>query len=78
MNRKQLVGTTEQRMQADGGSEVLAEVHEVWEEWKGQTVDDTDWGKGVEGQRRAREQAAVRRSWNMDMERDLDKVFDRG
>ena len=32
MNREQLVGITGQRVQADGGSEVLVEGQEVWEE----------------------------------------------
>ena len=76
MSRKQLAGITGQRVQADGGSEVLVEGQEVWEEWTGQTLENTEWRKEVKGQWRAREQAAVRRSWNKDMERD--KVFDRG
>ena len=37
VNREQLVGITGQRVQADGGSEVLVEGQEVWEEWTGQT-----------------------------------------
>ena len=37
MNRKQLVGITGQRVQADGGSEVMVEGQEVWEDWVGQT-----------------------------------------
>jgi hypothetical protein len=33
MSREQLVGITGQRVQAEGGKEVLVEGHEVWEEW---------------------------------------------
>ena len=42
MSRKQLVGITGHKVQADGGSEVLVERQEVWEEWTGQTVEDTE------------------------------------
>ena len=45
MSRKQLVGITGQRVQADGGSEVLVEGQQVWEEWTGQAVEDTEWRK---------------------------------
>ena len=44
MSRKQLVDTTGQRVQADGGSGVLVEGQEVWEERTGQTVENTEWG----------------------------------
>ena len=37
---------------------------------------DREWRKEVKRQWRAKEQAAVRRGWSKDMERD--KVFDRG
>ena len=45
MSRKQLaiVGVTGQRVQADGGSEVMVEGQEVWEDWVGQTVENTGW-----------------------------------
>ena len=76
MNREQLVGITGQRVQAGGGSEVLVEGQEVWEEWAGQTVEDTEWRRKAKGQWRAKEQAAVRRGWTKDMERD--KVYDKG
>ena len=76
MSRSQLVDITGQRVQADGGSEVLVEGQEVWEEWTGRTVEDTEWWKNFKGQWRAKEQAAVRWGWNKDTERD--KVFDRG
>ena len=76
MGRRQLVGITGQRTQADGGKEVLVEGQEVWEEWTGQTVGDTEWREEIKGQWRAKEQAAVRRGWNKDLERD--KVYDRG
>ena len=33
MCKEQLVGSTRQRVQADGGKEVLAEGQEAWEEW---------------------------------------------
>ena len=75
MSRKQLVGITGKRVQVDGGSEVLVEGQAIWEEWTGQTVEDTEWRKNGKGQWRAKERAAVRRGWNKDMERD--KVFDR-
>ena len=52
------------------------EGQEVWEEWTGQTVEDTEWRKEVKGQWRAKEQAAVRRGWNKDLERD--EVYDKG
>ena len=42
MSRKQLVDISGQRVQADGGREVLVEGQEVWEEWMGQTAEDTD------------------------------------
>ena len=50
MSRKQLVGITGQRIQADGGKEVLVEGHGSWEEWTGQTMEDTEWGKEAKGQ----------------------------
>ena len=58
------------------GSEILVEGQENWEEWTGQTVEVTEWRKKGKGQWRAKAQAAVRRGWSKDMERD--KVFDRG
>ena len=61
MSRSQLVGITGQRVQADGGSGVLVEGQQVWEEWTGQTMGDTKWRKKIKGQWRAKEQAAVRR-----------------
>ena len=76
MSRGQLVSITGQRVQTDGGREVLVEGQEVWEDWLGQTVEDTEWRKEVKGQWRAKEQATVRRGWTKDMERD--KVYDRG
>jgi hypothetical protein len=49
MSREQLVGITGQRVQADGGREILVEGQEVWEEWTGQTcVEEKDQG-AVEG-----------------------------
>ena len=76
MSRGQLVGITGQRVQADGSREVLVEGQEVWEDWLGQTVENTEWRKEVKGQWGAKEQATVRRGWTKDMERD--KVYDRG
>ena len=35
MSSEQLVGTAGQRVQADGGREVLMEGQEIWEEWTG-------------------------------------------
>ena len=46
MSRRQLVNITGQRVQADGGSEVLVEGQEVWDEWSGQVVEDTEWRNG--------------------------------
>ena len=70
MSRKQLVGTTGQKVQAGGGSEVLVKGQELWEEWTGQTVEDTKWRRKAKGQWRAKEQAAVRRGRAKDTERD--------
>ena len=82
MSRKQLVGITGQKVQTDGGSEVLVEGQEVWEEWTGQTAEDPEWRRKAKGQWRAKEQAAVRRGRAKDVERDndmeRDKVYDRG
>ena len=78
-----MVGTTGQRVQADGDKEVLMEGQEIWEEWTGQTVEDTEWRREAKGQWRAREQAVVRRGWNKNLGQDKDKVerdkvYDRG
>ena len=78
-----VVGTAGQMVQADGGREVLVEGQEVWEEWTGRAVVDTEWRKKIKGQWRAREQAVVRREWGVDEEQDKDmvdrdKVYDRG
>ena len=54
MSRKQMVDITGQRVHADGGREVLVEGHEVWEEWTGQVVVDTEWRRKTKGQWRAR------------------------
>ena len=81
MSRKQLVGITWQRVEASGGREVLAEGQEVWEEWTEQAVEDTKWRKEVKVQRRAKEQAIVRRGWSKDLGREVverDKAYDRG
>ena len=81
MSREQLVGITGQRVQADGGKEVLVEGHEVWEEWTEQAVEDTEWRREAKGQWRAKEQAAVKQGWSKDLELEVverDKVYDRG
>ena len=83
MSRGQLVGTTGQRVRADGDKEVLMEGQEIWEEWTGQTVEDTEWRRQAKGQWRAKEQAVVRREWGGGEEQDKDKVdrdkvYDRG
>jgi len=83
MSREQLVGITGQRVQTDGGREVLVEGQEVWEEWTRQAVEDTEWRRRIKGQWRAREQAVVRRGWSGGVEQDKDKVdrdkvYDRG
>ena len=74
MSREQLVGTTGQRVRADGDREVLMEGQEICEEWTGQTVEDTEWKREVKGQCRAKEQAVVRRGWSKNLEQDKDKV----
>ena len=56
---------------------------EVWEEWTGQAVEDTEWRRKNKGQWRAKEQAVVRRGWSGEVEQDKDKVdrdkvYDRG
>ena len=54
MSREQLVGMTGQRVQADGGREVLVEGQEVWEEWTGQQWRTQSGGgraRGSGGQR---------------------------
>ena len=83
MSRGQLVGTTGQRVQADGDKEVLMEGQEIWEEWTGQTVEDTEWRRQAKGQWRAKERAVVRRGGSGEVEQDKDKVdrdkvYDRG
>ena len=83
MSRGQLVGITGQRVQADGDKEVLVEGQEVWEEWTGQAVEDTEWRRKNKGQWRAKEQAVVRLEWGGGEEQDKDKVdrdkvYDRG
>ena len=74
MSRGQLVGTTGQRVRADGGKEVLMEGQENWGGWAGQTVEDTEWGRQAKGQWRSKEQAVVRREWSGGEEQDKDKV----
>jgi hypothetical protein len=83
MSREQLVGITGQRVQADGSKEVLVEGNEVWEEWTGQAVEDTEWRRQAKGQWRAKEQAVVRWGWDKNVVQDKDKVdrdkvYDRG
>ena len=62
---------------------MLVEGQEVWEEWTGRAVVDTEWRKKIKGQWRARERAVVRREWSGGEEQDKDKVdrdkvYDRG
>ena len=83
VGRKQLVGTTGQRVHADGDREVLMEGQEIWGEWTGQTVGDTKWRRVAKRQWRARGQAMVRLGWSKNLEQDKDKVdrdkvYDRG
>jgi hypothetical protein len=83
LSREQLVGITGQRVRADGDKEVLMVGQEIWEEWTGQTVEDTEWRRQAKGQWRAKEQAVVRRGWDKnevhDKDKvDRDKVYDRG
>ena len=56
--------------------EVLVVGQEVWEEWPGQTIEETAWRKQVKRQWREMGQATLRRGWNKDLERD--RVYDRG
>ena len=74
MSRGQLVGTTGQRVRADGDKEVLMEGQEIWEEWTGQTVEDTEWRRQAKGQWRAKEQAVARWGWDKNVVQDKDKV----
>jgi hypothetical protein len=83
MSREQLVGITGQSVQADGDKEVLVEGNEVWEEWTGQAVEDTEWRRQAKGQWRAKEQAVARWGWDKNVVQDKDKVdrdkvYDRG
>ena len=55
---------------------MLAVGQEVWEEWTGQTVEETEWRKEVKRQWREMEQATLRREWDKDLGRD--KVYDMG
>ena len=64
-------------MQADGDKEVLVGGQEIWEEWTGQAMEDTEWRRKSKGQWRAKEQAVVRREWGGGGGQDKDKV-DRG
>ena len=62
---------------------MLVEGNEVWEEWTGQAVEDTEWRRQTKGQWRAREQAVVRWGWDKNVVQDKDKVdrdkvYDRG
>ena len=43
VSRRQLVGTTEQKVQAGGGRKVLVVGREAWGEWMRQVVDGTEW-----------------------------------
>ena len=64
MSRMQLVGISGQRVQADGGRDVLVEGQEVSEDWTGQVVEDTEWRGEAKEQWRAMppmEQATMRR-----------------
>ena len=49
MSRDHLVGITGQRVQAEGGKEVLVEGHAIWEEWTEQAVEDTEWRREAKG-----------------------------
>ena len=73
---EQSVDISGQRVQADGGREVLVEGQVVWEEWMRQTVEDTEWRGKAKGQWRAMEQATMRRNCMKDMDRD--KVYVKG
>ena len=48
----------------------------MWDEWTGQPVEDTDWGREAKDQWEAMERAVPRREWLRSESRD--KVFDRG
>ena len=49
---------------------------EVWEEWTGSTVEDTDWRKGAKDGWAAKERAVSRRIQLRDVDRD--QVYDNG
>jgi hypothetical protein len=76
MSRKKMVGITGRLVHADGQEEVLVVGDEVWEEWTGSAVEDTDWRKGAKGEWAAKERAVSRRIQLRDVDRD--QVYDRG
>ena len=49
---------------------------EVWEEWTGQVVEVTDWGKEAKDEWEAKETAFLRKSWLRSV--DTDQDYDRG
>ena len=55
---------------------MLVEGQEVWEEWTGQPVDDTDWRRGAKDTWEAMEKVVLRREWLRSVDRDKD--YDRG
>jgi hypothetical protein len=76
MDRKRLVGITGSLSHADGQEEVLVVGDEVWEEWTGSAVEDTDWRKGGKNEWAAKERAVTRRIQLRDVDRD--QVYDKG
>ena len=76
ISRKVLVGITGRLVHADGQEEVLVLGEEVWEEWTGQAVEGTDWGKGAKDEWEAKERAVVRGNWLRSVDRDC--VYNRG
>ena len=47
MSREKLVGISGQMAQTEGVPEALVEGQEVWGEWTGQRVGDTDWRREI-------------------------------
>ena len=45
---------------ADGQVKVLVDRQEVWEQWTGQVVEDTEWGKRTKDNLEAMEKAVLR------------------
>ena len=59
-------------VQSDEEAQVLVGGQEIWEDWVGQLIEDTHWGRRAKEQLRAMEKATMRTSWAMCGERGKD------